>query len=60
MSHQTEIRKYQCPDCKGRFWVDCDDDDYPVYCPHCRADNYRGDDHTMSFIKFKSTALINE
>ena len=45
-----ELRKYQCSDCKGLFWVSCDDD-YPKYCAHCGAENYKGEDHVMSFTK---------
>jgi len=56
---KIELRRWQCPECSGVFWVDCDDADYPLYCPHCRAENYKGDDHLQSFIKSSSTALID-
>jgi len=35
MEYEIELRKYRCPDCQSAFWVSCDDDDYPSYCPHC-------------------------
>ncbi len=30
-----ELRQYWCNDCNYIFWVDCDADDYPDYCPYC-------------------------
>ena len=56
---KIELRRWHCHKCSGVFWVDCDDDDYPQHCPHCRADNYNGEDHTQSFIKSNATVLIN-
>ena len=38
---KTEVRKYQCRECMGRFWVGCDDTDYPDFCPFCG--DHRGD-----------------
>ena len=32
---KIELRRWECPDCMGGFWVDCDDIDYPNYCAHC-------------------------
>jgi len=34
-NHKVELRKCTCPLCKRRFYVDCDDDQYPSYCPAC-------------------------
>lgn len=30
-----DSRKWSCNSCKSEFWVDCDDTDYPNYCPFC-------------------------
>jgi hypothetical protein len=32
---EMSLRKYECSDCYNKFWVDCDDTDYPNYCPFC-------------------------
>ena len=49
-----EIRKYQCPDCNNGFWVDCDDDYYPHYCPHCGYEQV----NSSKWIKSKNTDYI--
>ena len=36
---KTELRGWECPDCTGKFWVDCDDSDCPNCCAHCGLEN---------------------
>ena len=60
---KTEIRKYQCPDCMGRIWVDCDGSDYPTFCPFCGNKQYDPEpeaEQPMRFIQSKITIFINE
>lgn len=50
-----EIRKYECPDCHNKFWVDCDDTDYPAYCPFCGKETVHSD-----FIKSQRTDELDD
>ena len=34
------LRRWECPGCKGSFWVGCDDTDYPSCCAHCGLENW--------------------
>ena len=39
----AELRKWGCFNCRYEFYVSCDDDNYPEYCPHCGLDDVRKD-----------------
>ena len=54
-----ELRKYQCDGCKGEFYVNCDDNDYPHHCPHCGKKNYEDEDHKQNFRKSSLTIKID-
>ena len=47
---KVELRPYQCTECSSRFWVDCDDSDYPTICPFCGEKPH--------FMKFANTNHI--
>ena len=50
-----ELRKYTHINCKNNFWVDCEDTDYPNYCPFC------GDvKNNRNFIMSKATIKLHE
>ena len=54
---KIEIRRWECTYCKERFWVDCDDDEYPNYCPNCGQENF--DMHGMTFIPSSKIVIVN-
>ena len=62
MNNKIEIRRWECPYCNGKFWVDCDDNDYPNYCPHCSESNYQPHDEDpfwiQTFIRSSETVFI--
>ena len=55
MGIDIEIRKYHCTICNKGFWVDCDDSEYPCYCPFCGG--YEGD-FEVFFDKANNTSYI--
>ena len=53
---KTEISRWECPDCMGRFWVDCENSDYPNYCPHCGLEDYWVDG--MRLVRSNKTVTV--
>jgi len=44
-----ELRKYICIECGHEFYVDCDADEYPNYCPYCGKEDAIGKEAKMIF-----------
>ena len=55
---EMELRKYTCPKCHNKMWVDCDDTDYPLYCAFCGESQYEEDNHVNYWIKSSHTYTL--